>query len=146
MIRVSPSPSPALVVARRPAGCAKTLVFCSEGNPEALNPQLVTTTTGMNAGRPMFNNLVEFAPGIDQIAPGLAESWTVSEDGREYTFRLRAGVRFHASAPSRRPRDDERRRRAVLAACGSGRRTTPITRVSGVAVRLLPGSRHARSS
>ena len=42
---------------------AKTLVFCSEGNPEALNPQIVTTTTGMNAGRPMFNNLVEFKRG-----------------------------------------------------------------------------------
>ncbi|MDQ4060595.1 MAG: ABC transporter substrate-binding protein, partial [Pseudomonadota bacterium] len=62
---------------------AKTLVFCSEGNPEALNPQIVTTTTGMNAARPMFNNLVEFAPGTTTIVPGLAESWTVSEDGTE---------------------------------------------------------------
>ena len=35
---------------------AKTLVFCSEGNPEALNPQIVTTTTGLNAARPMFNH------------------------------------------------------------------------------------------
>ena len=33
--------------------------------PEALNPQIVTTTTGMNAGRPMFNNLVEFVKGSD---------------------------------------------------------------------------------
>src|SRR5215204_1127217 len=76
----------------------KTLVFCSEGNPEALNPQIVTTTTGMNAGRPMFNTLVEFAPGTTTIVPGLAETWTVSEDGREYLFRLRRGVAFHASA------------------------------------------------
>jgi dipeptide transport system substrate-binding protein len=80
---------------------AKTLVFCSEGNPEALNPQIVTTTTGMNAGRPMFNTLVEFAPGTTTIVPGLAESWTVSEDGREYLFRLRRGVAFHASATFR---------------------------------------------
>jgi dipeptide transport system substrate-binding protein len=89
---------------------AKTLVFCSEGNPEALNPQLVTTTTGMNAGRPMFNNLVEFAPGSTTIVPGLAESWTVSEDGTDYTFRLRSGVKFHASAvfrPSRAMNADD---------------------------------------
>ncbi len=79
-----------------PAG-AKTLVFCSEGNPEGLNPQLVTTTTGMNATRPMFNMLVEFIPGSTRIAPSLAESWTVSDGGREYVFRLRRGVRFHAS-------------------------------------------------
>jgi dipeptide transport system substrate-binding protein len=78
------------------AAGAKTLVFCSEGNPEALNPQFVTTTTGMNAARPMFDNLVEFEPGTTQIVPGLAESWTVSPDGREYTFRLRDGVKFHS--------------------------------------------------
>lgn len=77
---------------------AKTLVFCSEGNPEALNPQLVTTTTGMNAARPMFNGLVEFLPGSTTIAPGLAESWDISEDGLTYTFRLRAGVPFHSNA------------------------------------------------
>jgi dipeptide transport system substrate-binding protein len=76
---------------------AKTLVFCSEGNPEGLNPQLVTTTTGMNAARPMFNMLAEFIPGSTRIAPGLAESWTISDDGREYVFRLRRGVRFHAN-------------------------------------------------
>ena len=53
---------------------AKTLVFCSEGNPELLNPQIVTTTTGINAGRPFFNNLVEFPPGSTKPTPALAES------------------------------------------------------------------------
>jgi dipeptide transport system substrate-binding protein len=76
---------------------AKTFVFCSEGNPESLNPQIVTTTTGINAGRPMFNTLVEFAPGSTAIVPGLARSWTISEDGRDYTFHLRRGVRFHSN-------------------------------------------------
>jgi dipeptide transport system substrate-binding protein len=77
---------------------AKTLVFCSEGSPESISPQLTTTTTGMNATRPVFNNLVEFAPGTTRIEPALAESWTVSEDGREYTFHLRHGVKFHSNA------------------------------------------------
>jgi dipeptide transport system substrate-binding protein len=83
----------------------KTLVFCSEGNPEALNPQLVTTTTGMNAARPMFNNLVEFPPGSTDIVPALAESWTISQDGREYVFRLRHGVRFHSNSVFRPTRE-----------------------------------------
>jgi dipeptide transport system substrate-binding protein len=84
---------------------AKTMVFCSEGNPEALNPQLVTTTTGMNASRLMFNNLVEFEPGSTRIVPGLAESWTISPDGLEYTFRLREGVKFHRTADFTPTRD-----------------------------------------
>ncbi len=59
----------AAALAATPPAAAKTLVFCSEGNPEALNPQIVTTTTGMNAGRPMFNNLVEFEKGTTTIVP-----------------------------------------------------------------------------
>ncbi|MFE1597959.1 ABC transporter substrate-binding protein [Methylobacterium sp. ID0610] len=91
-----------LTLALASPAAAKTLVFCSEGNPESLNPQLVTTTTGMDATWPIYNTLVEFAPGTTTIRPGLAESWTISEDGRTYTFRLRANVRFH-DTPRFRP-------------------------------------------
>ena len=93
----------AFLIGTGPAS-ARTLVFCSEGNPESLDPGLVTTTTAMNATWQMFNNLVEFEPGTTTIRPALAESWTVSPDGRTYDFALREGVRFHSNArfePSR---------------------------------------------
>jgi dipeptide transport system substrate-binding protein len=99
-----------IFVALAGTATAKTLVFCSEGSPEALNPQIVTTTTGMNAGRPVFNNLVEFRPGSTEIVPALAESWDISPDGTEYTFRLRRGVRFHRNelfTPSRELNADD---------------------------------------
>ena len=68
MCRLAPLAAAAIVIWTGLAS-AKTLVFCSEGNPESLNPQTMTTTTGINAGRPFFNNLVEFAPGTTEIVP-----------------------------------------------------------------------------
>ncbi|PXW53925.1 ABC transporter substrate-binding protein [Methylobacterium sp. B4] len=85
-------------------GQARTLVYCSEGNPESLDPGRVTTTTAMNVTWQMFNNLVEFVPGTTDLRPALAESWQISDGGRTYDFTLRADVRFHANArfvPSR---------------------------------------------
>ncbi|WP_245593391.1 ABC transporter substrate-binding protein [Azospirillum halopraeferens] len=78
-----------------PGSGAGTLVYCSEGNPESLNPQAVTTSTGMDAVIPLYDTLVAFRPGTTEIVPALAESWTVSPDGRVYTFALRRGVPFH---------------------------------------------------
>ena len=84
---------------------AKTLVYCSEGSPEGFNASLYTAGTTFDASsRQIFDRLVEFDPGDLTIVPGLAESWTISDDGLSYTFKLRAGVKFHSNknfTPSR---------------------------------------------
>ncbi len=96
-----------LAFAFLPLGAAAkgNLVFCSEGSPEGFQPQFFTTGTTFDAASvPMFNRLVEFELGTTNIVPGLAESWTVSADGKTYTFKLRKGVKFHSNAnftPSR---------------------------------------------
>jgi dipeptide transport system substrate-binding protein len=77
---------------------AKTLVYCSEGSPEGFDPAPYTAGTTFDASsRPIFNRLVEFEKGTTNLIPGLAESWEVSEDGLQYTFRLRPGVKFHTT-------------------------------------------------
>jgi dipeptide transport system substrate-binding protein len=90
---------------------AKTLVYCSEGSPEGFNPALYTAGTTFDASsRPIFNRLVEFERGTTKIEPGLAESWSVSSDGLEYTFKLRQGVKFHTTKdfkPSRNVNADD---------------------------------------
>lgn len=84
---------------------AKTLVYCSEGSPEGFYPALYTAGTTFDASsRQIFNKLVEFERGETKIIPGLAESWEISEDGLEYVFHLRKGVKFHTTkefTPSR---------------------------------------------
>lgn len=81
-----------------PAYAAKTLVFCSEGSPEGFTPSLYTAGTTFDASsRQVFNRLVEFERGSTKIVPALAESWDVSADGLEYTFKLRRGVKFHTT-------------------------------------------------
>jgi len=42
----------------------------------------------------IFEGLVCFGKGFEPI-PQLAESWDISDDGMEYTFKLRKGVQFH---------------------------------------------------
>lgn len=85
---------------------AKTLVYCSEGSPEGFNPQLFTSGTTYDASSiPLYNRLVEFKLGTTEIEPGLAESWEVSDDGKEYTFHLRKGVKWHSNKEFKPSRD-----------------------------------------
>lgn len=80
------------------SGSGNTFVYCSEGSPSKLNPQIVTDGTSINASaRTVFSRLVEFKYGETTIEPGLAESWELSPDGRLITFKLRKGVKFHSN-------------------------------------------------
>jgi dipeptide transport system substrate-binding protein len=77
---------------------AKTLVYCSEDDPEGFDPSLYTAGQTFDAAaHTIYNRLVEFEQGTTNIQPGLAESWEISDDGLEYTFKLRPGVKFQTT-------------------------------------------------
>lgn len=43
----------------------------------------------------MYNSLLSMNPETFKVTPSIAESYTVSEDGKTYTFKIRKGVMFH---------------------------------------------------
>ncbi|MCP1633825.1 hypothetical protein J2T35_002275 [Kerstersia gyiorum] len=66
--------------------------------PPALDP---TANAAETIADVTLYNIYETLTKIQEdgsVTPLLAESWTVSDDGRTYTFRLRDGVRFHNGA------------------------------------------------
>ncbi len=77
---------------------AKTFVFCSEASPEGFDPGLYTGGNTFDASaHAVYNGLLQFKPGTTEPVAALAESWTISDDGLQYTFKLRPGVKFQTT-------------------------------------------------
>lgn len=61
-------------------------------NPHVYNPsQLIAQSM-------IYEPLISYKEG-GELAPHLAESWSISENGKEYTFKLRPNVKFSDGTP-----------------------------------------------
>ena len=66
--------------------------------PHYLDPAAVDSVYDALPVGQIFDGLVALDPGLN-IVPALADTWTISRDGRIYTVHLRDGVRFHDGTP-----------------------------------------------
>lgn len=65
------------------------------------DPDIYYANNGLAIVLNTYEGLVQYKNNVgdDEIAPRLAQSWTVSPDKTVYTFKLRDGVTFHDGTP-----------------------------------------------
>jgi peptide/nickel transport system substrate-binding protein len=88
-------------LAQKSGGVLKISFF---DNPASMSLHEEATGAALRPMMGVFNNLVmynqhEAQNRPDTIIPDLAESWAWSEDGKELTFKLRHGVKWHDGKP-----------------------------------------------
>lgn len=74
---------------RQQAQATKKLVLAIPGEPQTLDPALMTGLSEINLAINLFEGLLRFDPRGGTPLPGVAESFDVSPDGLVYTFHLR---------------------------------------------------------
>jgi ABC-type oligopeptide transport system substrate-binding subunit len=84
--------------AAAPAAAEKVLRIANQGEPETLDPHKTSTTVESNILRNLFEGLVVQDPK-GNVAPGVAESWSVSQDGLTYRFHLRGNAAWSNGEP-----------------------------------------------
>uniref|UniRef100_A0A7C1FGV0 ABC transporter substrate-binding protein n=1 Tax=Caldilinea aerophila TaxID=133453 RepID=A0A7C1FGV0_9CHLR len=105
---VAPSPSPgaegeaasiAPAAMIPPSSPGDVLIVALPLDPNSINPPNAADRMAGNVINQIFDSLIEVDNVTNELRPSLATEWTVSEDGMEYTFKLRQGVRFHDGSP-----------------------------------------------
>lgn len=78
---------------------ATTLTLVRGGDCVSLDPARAVDSESHLVLSQVYEGLVRLKDGTLKVEPALAESWTLSPDGREWIFRIRQGVRFHDGSP-----------------------------------------------
>jgi peptide/nickel transport system substrate-binding protein len=74
------------------------LIFPVPSEPPSYDGHREETFGLIHPIAPFYNTLLRVDPtdpGGTKPYPSIAESWTVSSDGKTYTFKIRSGVKFH---------------------------------------------------
>ncbi len=70
----------------------------NSADPETLDQHKTSTVYEGNIMRDLYEGLVAYS-AAGKIIPGVAESWTQSEDGKTYTFKLRDNAKWSNGDP-----------------------------------------------
>ena len=84
--------------AEEPAVPGSELIIALTTQPNAIDGVNTAERNASNVSNQIFDPLVWINDDLE-FEPALAESWTVSDDGLAYTFKLREDVVFHNGEP-----------------------------------------------
>lgn len=76
-----------------------TLTYTFHPEPSALSTLSTTAVPVAIISTKIYESLLNWEGAAMAPKPGLATSWTISDDGLTYTFKLREGVKWHDGQP-----------------------------------------------
>ena len=89
--------APAALMAETPAD---TLVVAAAiDDIVSIDPAEAYEFSGLDYVNNVYDSLVEINPTTLELEPGLAESWSVADDGVTYTFKMKKGLTFASGNP-----------------------------------------------
>lgn len=86
---------PRVAEAAEAAATGGDITITFQSTVSTLDPAIGYDWQNWSMIKSLFNGLMGYKPGTTELIPDLAESYTVSDDGKTYTFKLRSGVTFH---------------------------------------------------
>jgi len=87
-----------LVGGCKDAGSRADLVFINGAEPESLDPAIITGQPEGRIVNALFEGLTTYDAG-GRAVPGMAESWTISEDRKSYVFKIRDDAKWSDGIP-----------------------------------------------
>jgi peptide/nickel transport system substrate-binding protein len=97
--RPAQEPAERMIAEAAPGHSGGRLVVALRSEPKTLNPVLAVDEPSRDVIRCVTADLIHINRGSLKTEPSLAKSWSVSKDGRQYTLRLRRGLRFSDGEP-----------------------------------------------
>ena len=92
--------APAKPISQRPVTKEEVVFHIANGaEPESLDPALIQGVPDHRIYMSLFEGLVAIDPKTALAIPGVAESWTISDDMTQYTFKLRKNALWSDGKP-----------------------------------------------